>query len=86
MFDEVLNFCSASASKNQSLQQVTFMLHPNDQETIKEFNKELSARKIRSPTQSGPGAQARHRSQAEAPSDLRPGFLWSSEDTDSGSS
>ncbi|XP_077129474.1 protein mono-ADP-ribosyltransferase PARP14-like isoform X2 [Ranitomeya variabilis] len=52
MFDEVLNFCSAS--KNLSLQQVTFMLHPNDQETIKEFNKELSARKIRSPTQSGP--------------------------------
>ncbi|XP_073408011.1 protein mono-ADP-ribosyltransferase PARP14-like isoform X2 [Dendrobates tinctorius] len=52
LFDEVLTF--SSASKTLSLQQVTFMLHPNDQETIKEFNKELSARKINSPTKSGP--------------------------------
>ncbi|XP_071978246.1 protein mono-ADP-ribosyltransferase PARP14-like isoform X2 [Engystomops pustulosus] len=47
MFDEVLRFSSSSG--NQFLQQVTFMLHPNDRETIQEFSKELNERKRRHP-------------------------------------
>ncbi|XP_073503652.1 protein mono-ADP-ribosyltransferase PARP14-like [Phyllobates terribilis] len=70
MFDEVLNF--SSASKNQSLQQVTFMLHPNDKETIQEFYKELSARKIRSTSKSNPvprpGAEAKQKPPASSDS------------------
>ncbi|XP_075685119.1 protein mono-ADP-ribosyltransferase PARP14 isoform X2 [Rhinoderma darwinii] len=50
MFEEVLNF--STTSENQFLQQVTFMLHPKDREIIKEFSKELSARKSKNPTQS----------------------------------
>ncbi|XP_044130431.1 protein mono-ADP-ribosyltransferase PARP14-like [Bufo gargarizans] len=43
MFDEVFKFSSSSG--NRFLQKVTFMLHPNDKETIKEFYKEQNARK-----------------------------------------
>ncbi|XP_066431384.1 protein mono-ADP-ribosyltransferase PARP14-like [Eleutherodactylus coqui] len=47
MFEEVLNF--SATSRNQFLQHVTFMLHPNDADTIKEFHQEESVRKSKNP-------------------------------------
>ncbi|KAM3917234.1 protein mono-ADP-ribosyltransferase PARP14 isoform 2-T2 [Leptodactylus fuscus] len=50
MFEEVLNF--SKTPQNQFLKEVTFMLHPNDKETIKEFTKEINARKTTYPAAS----------------------------------
>ncbi|XP_066431375.1 protein mono-ADP-ribosyltransferase PARP14-like [Eleutherodactylus coqui] len=66
MFEEVLNF--SATSRNQFLQHVTFMLHPNDADTIKEFHQEESVRKSKNPALSSQVIKPEPGAKQKAPS------------------